>query len=237
MQSFKLTSVAAAIVTVLALGACSSDDDPAPAAMATYDIAVTNITNAQPMTPLAVVLHKHGYSAWSLGSAASSGLEMLAEGGATTNFLNEADANSNVVVSTTGGGVTPGTTTTVSMTIPVADVVGLHVSLASMFANTNDAFTGVSTLHIADLAVNASTSAYARVYDAGTEANTEAQTDMPGPLGSGASGGFDAARETLDRVTIHAGVISADDGLSGSNLTEADRWLGTGAKVTVTRTQ
>ena len=230
MQSFKLTSVAAAIVTVLALGACSSDDDPAPATMASYDISVTNITNAQPMTPLAVVLHKHGYSGWTLGGAASSGLEMLAEGGATTDFLNEADTNSNVVMSKAGGGVGPGTTTTVSMTIPAADVAGLHVSLASMFANTNDGFTGVSTMHIADLVVGDSASAHARVYDAGTEMNSELAADLPGKMGSGGT-------NTTSVVLIHAGVLTTDDGLTMSALGEADRWLGPGAKVTVTRTQ
>lgn len=204
---------------------------------AAYTVSITNITHAQPMTPIAVVLHKHGYDAWNLGASASAGLEMLAESGSPASFLSEASANGNTVTTSASAGLTmPGIKTTLNMEVPIADVAGLHVSFASMFANTNDAFTGVTYLHIASLAVEESVSEMARVYDSGTEANTEAQADMPGPLGSTA-GGFDAAREALNVVTVHAGVVTTADGLLTSGLSEVDRWLGPGAKVTVTRTK
>ena len=60
------------------------------AQMAHYEISVTNLTANQPLSPLAVVMHGHGYHTMEIGQPASMGLEKLAEGGDAGAFLDEA---------------------------------------------------------------------------------------------------------------------------------------------------
>jgi hypothetical protein len=205
------------------------------ATQAIYDITVYNLTNGQPFTPLGVVIHEPGYQAWQLGSAVSSGLETLAESGDPSAFITEADANTDVVATTnsSNGPFGPGSSETVSITVDHSST--LQLSVASMLANTNDAFTGVTNWTIGGLAVGDSSSTMTHVFDAGTEANTETMDTIPGPAGGGE--GFNAARETLNKLTIHSGVVTTDDGLTTSALDESHRWLGQAAKVVVTRMQ
>ena len=72
--------------------------------MATFDVTVTNLTNAQPLSPVAVIAHQDGYAVFSIGAAATVGLEELAEGGDNTTLLSEADADSAVLASASGAG-------------------------------------------------------------------------------------------------------------------------------------
>jgi len=201
--------------------------------MAKYEISVINITHGQPLTPAAAILHGKDYHPWMLGSEASTGLEKLAESGDTSDFVSQSMSNTAVLDSqtSTGGPFGPGANKMLMVTAEHSS--NLQLSVASMLANTNDAFSGVSNWHIGGLEVGKSMSTLARVYDAGTEANTEAAGTLPGPADSGE--GFNAARESRNTVVIHPGVVTADDGLSTSVLTEAHRWLGPAAKIIVTR--
>lgn len=219
----------------LMLSACSDDDDddePMPVSVS-YQVEVYNISNNQPLTPLAVVLHGADYSPWSLASAASAGLEQLAEGGDPSAFIAEADAAADVYATATGEGVfTPGASSQVM--ISAQQHSDMRLSLATMLANTNDAFTGVAKLDIRDLAMGESKSMMLKVMDAGTEDNSEATGTIPGPADMGT--GYESARDDmLDKVRIHAGVLSVDEGLSSSVLNESHRWNGPVAKVVVTR--
>ncbi|HEC18879.1 MAG TPA: hypothetical protein ENI97_05995 [Gammaproteobacteria bacterium] len=220
---------------LLALSACKHDEDDAMATQAMYQVTVYNLTNGQPLTPLGVVIHGAAYSPWQLGSTASVGLETLAESGDPTAFLAEADANTAVMASTSSsnGPFGPGASESVTLSVDHSSL--LQLSVASMLANTNDAFTGVSHWEIGRLAVGESVSTMSHVFDAGTEANTESSATMPGPAAGGE--GFNATRDDLDKVTIHRGVVTADDGLTSSALDESHRWLGYAAKVVVTRMQ
>ncbi|WP_269747437.1 spondin domain-containing protein [Grimontia marina] len=47
--------------------------------------------------------------------------------------------------------------------------------------------------------------------------------------------GFNAARDDIDRLRIHPGVLSADEGLEDSALKYRHRFLNPGAKVTIKR--
>ncbi len=234
-------AVAGIAAGVLTLSGClhdESDDDTAAATQATYQVTVYNLTNNQPLTPLGVVLHESGYTPWQLGEAVSVGLETLAESGSTSSFLNEADADAAVVASasSSNGPFGPGSTETI--TISVDPSSSLQLTVASMLANTNDAFTGVRNWSIGGLAEGDSASTMTHVFDAGTEANTETADTMPGPAAMGGMAeGFNANREMLNRLTIHGGVVTADDGLTTSALNESHRWLGQAAKIVVTRTQ
>lgn len=71
-------------------------------------------------------------------------------------------------------------------------------------------------------------------YDAGTEANTEAAAHIPGPAGGGE--GFNVARDDIaDRVAIHSGVVSQDDGFAASDLTGQHRFDNPVAQVRIER--
>lgn len=95
------------------LAACDNDDavipalppPPPPPAMASFDVTVTNLTNAQPLSPIAVIAHQSGYSLFSVGSPATTGLEEMAEGGDNSTLLAEADADA--MVTATGSGAAP----------------------------------------------------------------------------------------------------------------------------------
>jgi hypothetical protein len=72
-------------------------------------------------------------------------------------------------------------------------------------------------------------------YDAGTEADSELATDIPGPAGGGE--GYNAARDDqADQVAMHAGVISGDDGFATSDLTEQHRFDNPVVEVRISRT-
>jgi len=230
-------TVSLASVALLTLSACVHEEDDDDMAMqATYQITVTNLTNGQPLTPLGVVIHEATYMPWQLGSAVSVGLETLAESGSPAAFLSEADANTAVAMSasSTNGPFGPGASEMVSLSVDYS--TDLQLTVAAMLANTNDAFTGVRNWDIGGLAVGESATTMTRVFDAGTEANTETAGSMPGPAAMGE--GFNADRSAdLNRLTVHGGVVTADDGLITSALDESHRWLGQAAKVVVTRMQ
>lgn len=218
------------LLGILALTGCGSDDDPV---RATYRIQVTNITHGQPLSPLAVVFHGDDYRAWTIGDAADPALEQLAEGGDPTDFIQGAGDHADVVATATGTGVIlPGTTDQVDLTVPA--YLPFRLTLATMLVNTNDAFGGVNGKSIGSLAVGQSTVFLAPAYDAGTEANTESAQSVPGPAAGGE--GYNALRDDTDRVTIHPGGISHQDGLTGSALDGAHRWDNPVLKVAITRT-
>ncbi len=226
------------VLCVAALAACDSDssnDLPvatgmisssgAPA-MQAYDVTVTNLTYGQPMSPVAVVMHNGGFVAWRMGSAASDGLEQLAEGGDHTALLNEADATALATSSGTGI-ILPGGRETISVSGAGANT-SVGVAVVTMLVNTNDAFTGLTRVAVAGLAVGESTSVMMPVFDAGTEFNSAAAGTIPGPEDGGE--GFNVARDDTNIVTRHPGIAIGDA------LSEAARFDGPVAHVTVTRT-
>jgi hypothetical protein len=231
--------IIAAVTLLFTLVACNHDDNPEDTSskndnsMANYELVVTNISNGQPLTPLAVIVHGQAYSPWMLGESAGMGLEKLAESGDPGQFL--MDASTSVFVektlSSAGGPFGPGMEKALS--IETSKSSALQLSLATMLANTNDAFTGVKNWPIGKLKVGESMTTLSHVFDAGTEENTETSTTMPGPAANGE--GFNAQRGGLDVVTIHQGVVTTDDGLVSSALNEQHRWLNYVAKITVTR--
>lgn len=230
------------LVAAMSVSGCFHEDDSDSMAATmtnsepSYSITVTNLTNNQVLTPVAVVMHEAGYSAWALGQQASPGLEHLAEAGDVSLFMQEALSNNFVVNTAAGDSVIPPNTSQ-TVNIRAGHSHSLEISLASMLADTNDAYTGINNWVIGNLDVGESASAMTRVFDAGTEANTESGDSIPGPSSTvGAAGGY--SEDTNDGVvTIHPGVVTADDGLSTSALDESKRWLSYAAKVVVTRVE
>ena len=228
--SLKMTKglLLAALTSSLVVGCHHDDDDDKPKTYQ-YDVSVTNLTHAQPMSPVAVVLHNEG-QLWQLGSSASVALENLAESGDNSAVL----AEPMVLASSSGAGVImPGTSETIAVSIE--DTAPMMLSVATMLVNTNDAFTGINAMDVSSMAVDESISLTTRSYDAGTEKNSETMATIPGPAGGGE--GFNAARDDVDFVAMHAGVVSVDDGLMLSVLTQAHRFDNPTLSITITRTE
>lgn len=216
-------------LTIGLLTGCG-DNDNAPVT-ATYRVELLNLTANQPLSPVAVILHGQGYSAWQLGQTSGDGLEQLAEGGDPTVLLQEATANAATRDAQAGvAAIPPGTTATIDVTGLAS---GARLTVASMLVNTNDCFTGTDNADLTGLAIGAAQSWKLVPYDSGTENNGETAGSIPGPAGGGE--GFNAIRDDRDYVAVHPGVVSADDGLAGSALNETHRFQNPVAKLVVTR--
>ncbi len=220
--------------SVLVLTACGSDNDdqaptmpepPAPTVYR-YQIEVTNLSHAQPMSPLAVKLDSEN-PWWKVGEPASEALEIMAEGGD-----NEALLDSGGLATASGDDILgPGAQQVIE--ISVEDMPDSYLSVATMLVNTNDGFTGLTHQALADLEAGDSWYVLTPVYDAGTEANTERMGSIPGPADNGS--GFEAMRDDVNFVARHPGVVTGDDGLSTSVLTQAHRFDNPILRVKVTR--
>ena len=218
---------------LLVLSACGDSNDEAPItpepAEYSYAITVTNLTYAQPLSPVAVILHDDS-KMWMTGQPATDSLEQLAESGDNSGFISDPNA----LASISGEGVVlPGAQSTVEIT--TTDKNANYFTFASMLVNTNDAFTGLTGVDISNMAIDDAKSWNLNVYDSGTEANSEAAGTIPGPADGGT--GFDASRNDVDFVALHSGVVSQDDGLSSSVLTQSHRFDNPAIKLTITRTK
>ncbi len=223
-----------ATALTLSLSACNDNDNPvavtpapAPLVQYSYSVTVTNLTYAQPLSPLAVILQGDD-KLWMVGEDASVALEKLAEGGDNGLFI------TNKIASASGDGVIfPGASNTVE--ISTTDRNAIYFTAATMLVNTNDAFSGLTGVDISNMAIDGTKSWNLNVYDAGTELNTEANGTIPGPADGGV--GYDPLRDDRNFVTFHSGVVSQDDGLSTSVLTQAHRFDNPAIKLTITRTK
>ncbi len=220
-------------LSCLALGACSDSNnssqptpepDPVPYS---YEVTVQNLTQGQPLSPVAVVLHGDA-TLWSVGEAASEPLEVLAEGGDNSGFI---DDDSFYATVSGAGPIGPGNSE--SVTVTVMDQDASFMTVATMLVNTNDAFVGITGHSLAELEPNETMTMKLPALDAGTEANSEVAGTIPGPADGGE--GYNSARDDSGVVSFHPGVVSADDGLTMSVLTSAHRFDNPAAIVTVTR--
>lgn len=224
----KTTFISTALIAGLS-GCSDSDNDnsTATAEMIEYEISVMNLTHSQPLSPVAVLSHQSDFKGWQIGSASSAALELLAEGGDNGDFI----AMAGVEHSASGTGVIlPGAAESVSLMLEDASS---SVTIATMLVNTNDAFSGVTGFDLTELNSGDSESFYLPVYDAGTESNSEMSGSIPGPADGGE--GFNAARDDVDFVARHPGVVSNQDGYDESALLAAHKFDGPVAKVTITR--
>ncbi len=224
-----LPTLMAAALMPFVLSACSGDKDGSTTP-GDYRITVINVSNNQPLSPVAVILHEDDYSAWSIGSPASDGLEMLAESGSPTDFMAEASTAFDTEAGT--GVIFAGEREVIE--VSTTDISSLKLTIASMPINTNDAFTGVTGWDISALAVGESMMKVLPIYDAGTERNTESDNTIPGPADQGE--GYNAARDDIaDQVTRHPGVVTQADGYADSILTESHRFDNGVMRITVER--
>ncbi len=230
VSALKAAGICLAMGSVALLGGCGSDD--ATDSMVSYDITVSNVSHNQPLSPIAVMLHDADYSAWAIGTTASSGLEYLAEGGDNSTFIS--DDSAMLMANVSGSApVGPGGSDTLMLTSDQAS--DIRLTLASMLVNTNDAFTGMTGLDLSDLQVGESMSHYLPIYDAGTEANSEMAGTIPGPADGGE--GYNGVRDDVNFVARHPGIVSQDDGAADSVLEGSHRFDSPIAMLKITRTQ
>ena len=232
-------------LTALVVAACDSSNNngnnmtppapPPPPAMATFEVTVNNLTNSQPLSPVAVIAHGAAYSVFTIGTAATAGLEELAEGGDNTNLIAEADADAAVVATASGAGpIGPAGSETITIEVLESDLPDLTISTSTMLVNTNDAITGINAAAVGDMLAGDMMTWRTIAYDAGTEADTELAAHIPGPAGGGE--GFNAARDDMaDRVAMHRGVVGQDDGFAGSDLSGQHKFDNPVAAVRIER--
>jgi hypothetical protein len=178
----------AAILGVGALVALPSPVAQGSPPTRTYEITITNLTSGQPLTPPVVATHRGAYDAFDVGSAASVGVQQIAENGNGGPLLAELSASKHVsdsLETTTGPLVpagTPGASTfDDSVTFGITATPGANrLSFVSMLICTNDGFTGADGVKLPNRVGKVVTRAFA-AYDAGTEINTEDMAHMVPP--------------------------------------------------------
>lgn len=233
----KVGQFSVAVGAALLLAACSDDDDnPAPPpATIDFQVTVSNLAANQPLSPVAIVMHNDDWRAFSTGSPASVELEDLAESGSPNAFIGAADADANVMATTNGSApIGPGGSETFDISVVESTHGTLRLSVVSMLVNTNDAIATINGNDISGLAATERYTADAITYDSGTEANSETAATIPGPVADGE--GFNAARDDIrDEVHVHAGVVTAQDGLLTSALDGTHKWDHPAMRVTIER--
>ena len=239
----KLTALTLSAALLAACGGSSNNAPAASAPDAQFEVRFTNLTNAQPMSPVAVIMHSSGFNNFIDGEPASVAVEILAEGGNNAQVLSEAQAATatHIASASTTGPVPPrsSTNTPITLNVPAARLTDLRLSVMSMLVHTNDGFTGLNATDISGMAVGSSRSFVAPTWDAGTEADTELANTLPGPDFNGE--GFNAARDDrINRVRFHNGAVtsaSVEFGLATSALLDRHRFLNPTSRITVTRIQ
>lgn len=236
----RIAVLTSAIFTLAACGGSDHNDDamtpttppPATPAKLSYEVHVYNLTKGQLFSPVSIILHDQGHL-WELGQPASVAIEKVAEAGDNADLLSLDMA---LATAAGDGPILAGEDAVFSITID--EQADLKLSIASMLGNTNDAFTGLDAISLQNLQTGDSQVFYGRAYDAGTEANLEDAVTVPGPAAGGTGEGFNSERNDVrDMVLMHSGVVSADDGLETSALSQAQRFESTVAKFVISRTE
>jgi hypothetical protein len=195
---------------------------PAPVTKS-YAVTITNLTPGQTFSPVLVATHDDSAALFHGGAAASAELALLAEEGDNSALFGVLSAHSGVQDVASGAGmIPPGGSETV---VVAANGNVRFLSLAAMLVTTNDAFVGLDSVPLPggkDVAV------HAFAYDAGSEANSELCTFIPGPPCMSAGAHDPAPAE---------GFIAVSNGIRGKGDVDADTydWRGPVARIEIRR--
>ncbi|NJN50927.1 MAG: hypothetical protein HC809_03225 [Gammaproteobacteria bacterium] len=141
-----------------------------------YEVTITNATPGQAFTPQLIATHARGVALFDIGAPASTGLEILAEGGDTAPLTEALRTTRGVgTLQTVPGLLLPGKS--VSVVIETS-FFHQHLSIAAMLIPTNDTYVAVSGLRLPAFGEE---TVQALAYDAGTEANDQNCRNIPGP--------------------------------------------------------
>lgn len=178
MKRFALLAAAAVLAaTLTGAGTAGSGSSE------TWRVTITNLTPAgsgppgsQPLSPPLFVVHANRVTVWSVGGIATAPVAAIAEdannGPAETAYA----ALDGVEAAFTGAGgpIPSGATRSYEVTTSGG---ANRLSVVTMLVNTNDAFTGLDSLHLRGQGGTRMTMAY----DAGSERNNELAAFIPGP--------------------------------------------------------
>lgn len=189
----------------------------------TYEVTITNIANGmQAFSPPIIATHPTSIHAWQLGTPASPGIEKIAEDGMSDVLASELQGKATSIVASKAhllpGNAAlniPGDSITLTITANDGDVL----SYANMLVQTNDGFAGADSIPLTDGTTDV------MAYDAGTEDNTEAKTDVPGPPFGGKSDLPDTKPHAA--ITAHTGIIGKAD------VTPDFNWTGPVARISI----
>ncbi len=233
MQPLIRTLIAAGTLTLAASPVMAQD----------LDITITNLTHDTYFTPLLISAHSGGHHLFQPGTAASSHLQAMAEGGDISGLAADMTAvSADNQENPAGGLLAPGGSTSFAMVTASGND---HLSITAMLLPTNDGFVGLDALSIP---TSAGTYHYTlNGYDAGTEANNELIVSgggTPGilgipadPTGHGGTGGTGVtSTEANTTVHIHRGVLGDTNASGGvSDLdSRTHRWLNPVAELVIT---
>jgi hypothetical protein len=189
----------------------------APAKAQSIEVTVTNLTAHTVLTPIVVATHRAGVKLFTLGQPASTDLEWLAEAGNVAPLEATLSTNPNVLeVKDTGAVLPPGKSATTTLN---GGGTYNHPSLAAMLVPTNDGFFALNDVSFSDLLARVQggpgskmITFYSPAYDAGTEADDELCSHVPGPPTVCTGEGFNASRSgDVDFVHVHPGIRGVGD--------------------------
>ncbi len=190
-----------------------------------YDVTVENLTTGQPLSPPLIAEHNRHADVWSVGDIANHAVAAIAE-----------DANNDPAISVLGkvrgvGVIQTGVDEGASAPAPIGPGASQtyrvkaepwqRLTLLTMLVNTNDGFTGLDSVRLG----KKRTVIMARAYDAGSEANNQLASHIPGPVGGNP---FVRAPEG-ELVRMHPGVQAGVGDLDPA----AYGWTGPVAKITI----
>jgi hypothetical protein len=200
----------------------------------TFEVTITNITEAQYLTPPNWAAHSPQADVFDLRGKASPGVQGVAENGNVPGLAAELAAAvdgqglgvSGVGTGGVDGPIGPGESRTFEFSTPRG-----RFSLVSMVVCTNDGFVGLDSRGL-PMGLGESKTFRGRAYDAGTEVNTELRADLvPAPFcGEGEGSGMsnpDLAENGV--ITFHKTLRGVGD------IDPALDWRGPVATIEVTR--
>lgn len=227
-------------IALIAAGLSGMAASHAESPIATYSVAITNMTSGQPMTPPVVATHRPATGAFTVGEPASFEVKEIAENGNVGPLADAFAADSHVfesrVVPSPSGPppILPGATLEFEI---MASASTRFLSFVSMLICTNDGFTGIDTL-LLPIQVGESVTAHTAGYDAGTEINTEDYADIVPPCqGLVGPPSGDAGTGASDPALLEGGVISHHPGITGGDdlVPGIHGWTDPVAEVVITR--
>ncbi|HKP52000.1 MAG TPA: spondin domain-containing protein [Chloroflexia bacterium] len=214
MSNLKRTLVGMLVLTLLGIQVAPYRA-AAQAGTKTYEVTVTNITTSkQGLSPVIIATHPASVHAWQMGQMASKGLELVAEEGKNDTLASEWRSVATDVQATKAH-LLPGDSITIMITAKDGDVL----SAATMLIQTNDGFTGLDNMALTEGSKDT------MAYDAGTEDNSEAAADVPGPPFGGMNHGPDS--NPHQPIGMHEGITGKAD------VTPDFNWTGPVARFSV----
>lgn len=212
--------------------------------VATYEVTITNLTDGQPFSPPILATHRAATDIFTVGEAASVGIQQIAENGnngplrealgADRHVYDVQEASAPIVPAADPGGT--GFDSSATLTITSARGAKF-LSLSTMLICTNDGFTGVDSMRLPKKVGN-STTVLTAGYDAGTELNTEDFADMVPPCqGLIGISSEDTGTGMSNPELAEGGVISHHAGIMGGNdlVPGTHGWTDPVAEIVITR--